>query len=94
MNKKPLIFGDPESIERRDIAIRDNIVKHLMETIKCPFCGAKPTDCYDADIENDCFGFNFECKKDCLNSVESAEHNCWGSENDRTACNSKGVFYK
>ena len=59
----PLIFGDPKSIEQRDIAIRDNTVKFLMGIVKCPLCGAKPIECYEADIENDTFSFNLIVKK-------------------------------
>lgn len=87
-----LIFGDKKSIEERDRLIAENTIAELKKKIVCPFCGAIASDCYDYDLEEDRFSFNFYCNDKCPNSIEYGEEN--GFEEAQTTCNSKGVFYK
>jgi hypothetical protein len=65
-----LIFGDPKSIELRDIAERDSIIKELKDKICCPFCKAPIYNWFDWDGEEKVIGWYFKCNNNCINSGE------------------------
>ena len=86
-----LKFGDEKSIALRDKMIAENAINKLLKIIKCPFCGARPTNCYEHDITTNEFCFNFDCREDCPNSAEYCEKN--GDYEIKTCCDSEGKFY-
>lgn len=70
---KKLIIGDPESIKYKDNFEKQIILKKLRKTVRCPFCGAMNIGEFEFDKENECVGWNFDCKKSCSNSFENSE---------------------
>ena len=89
---KRLIIGDPESIEYKDDFEKQIILKKLRKTVRCPFCGAMNIGEFEFDKENECIGWNFDCKTECPNSFEYAEANSYENAELYTNFNGKFIY--
>lgn len=86
-----LVFGDEKSILARDNAFEKCTIDELLPKIKCRFCGAKANHCFEFDRENKAIGWNFDCKKDCPNSVEWALENTFDGAEVYTDLKGKNI---
>lgn len=90
-----LIFGDSKSIELRDKAKYDNFkrdeIPKLIEKVKCRFCGGKVSNAFEVDLDNKTIGWNFDCKKTCVNSFEYAEEHGYDQAELYTNLNGKNI---
>jgi len=68
-----LKFGDPKSIRYRDNCIEEETIKQVKDRVRCRFCGAKANHSYTVCLKDGYIGWNFDCKDDCINSLEYAE---------------------
>ena len=89
---KRLIIGDPESIEYKDNFEKQIILKKLRKTVRCPFCGAMNIGEFEFDKENECVGWNFDCKKSCPNSFEYGEKYGFGDAEVWSNFNGKFIY--
>lgn len=67
-----LKFGDPKSIAIRDNYVCEKAAEKVIGKVRCPFCKMPADHAYDVDLLNEVIGWNFKCKKNCINHLNNA----------------------